>query len=68
MQPLSIVGQGATLLAERLVPELDGRVATIERLPDGPSQTPDASASFGIAPDGSWVGTGDDCSLGTLLD
>jgi molybdopterin synthase catalytic subunit len=79
MQTLGLVGSGAATAAERLAAELDGRVATVEPLPDrgasadrpvGPGIAADADAAgaFGVGPDGSWVGAGDDRSLRDLLD
>jgi molybdopterin synthase catalytic subunit len=69
MRTLSVVGPGATELTARLVPELDGRVATVERLPDGDAgKPPDAAAAYGLGPDGSWVGAGADRPLDDLLD
>jgi molybdopterin synthase catalytic subunit len=69
MRTLNVVGPGATELTGRLVSELDGRVATVERLPTSDAgRPPDAAAAYGVAPDGSWVGAGADRSLATLLD
>ncbi|MFB6157304.1 MAG: molybdopterin synthase [Haloferacaceae archaeon] len=69
MRVLNVVGPGATELTARLVPELDGRVATVERLPDGGAdRSPEAAAAYGLGPDGSWVGAGADRSLDGLLD
>ncbi|SEP30841.1 molybdopterin synthase catalytic subunit [Halogranum amylolyticum] len=70
MQTLSIVGPAADRLAERLAPRLDGRVATVERLPERTDGT-DADGvdgSFGLGDDGAWVGAGEHRSLGDLLD
>ena len=70
MQTLSIVGPAADRLAERLASRLDGRVATVERLPDRESgpETDGVDGAFGLVDDGSWVGAGADRSLTDLLD
>ncbi|EJN58196.1 molybdopterin synthase [Halogranum rubrum] len=70
MQLLSLVGPAADSLAERLAPRLDGRVATVERLPnrEGGTDTDGVDGAFGLADDGAWVGAGDDRSLTDLLD
>ncbi|MFC4359654.1 molybdopterin synthase [Halobium salinum] len=79
MQTLGLVGPDAAALAERLVPRLDGRVATVEPLPDrgedasrpaAPGLAPGSAAAgaFGVGPDGSWVGAGEDRSLADTLD
>ncbi|WP_101294188.1 molybdopterin synthase [Halegenticoccus soli] len=70
MQVLSLVGSDAAEVAARLVPRLDGRVATVDRLPetDSGAKMPGTAASFGLAPNGSWVGAGADRSLSDLLD
>ncbi|AFK19642.1 molybdopterin synthase [Haloferax mediterranei ATCC 33500] len=77
MQVFGIVGAGATTLCERLAPQLDGRVATIESLPSGAteaetpesvSETDAVSVAYGLAPNGNWVGTGEGRDLDGLLD
>ncbi|KTG08908.1 molybdenum cofactor biosynthesis protein MoaE [Haloprofundus marisrubri] len=68
MRPLCVVGPGATTLTERLAARLDGRVVTVERLPDGSDPAPDSAASYGLADDGVWVGAGRDRSESDLLD
>ncbi|WP_224448553.1 molybdopterin synthase [Haloprofundus salilacus] len=68
MRTLCVVGPGATALTERLAARLDGRVATVERLPDGSDPEPDSAASYGLADDGVWVGAGRDRSRDDLLD
>ncbi|WP_224333709.1 molybdopterin synthase [Haloprofundus halobius] len=68
MRTLCVVGPGATTLTERLASRLDGRVATVERLPDGSDPAPDSAASYGLADDGVWVGAGRDRSRDELLD
>jgi molybdopterin synthase catalytic subunit len=69
MQTLGVVGDDAPDLLERLVPQLDGRVATVEPLPESreTSETT-ASATYTLGPDGRWRGSGDDRSLSELLD
>lgn len=69
MRTISVLGSGASELVGRLVPELDGHVATVERLgPADAGPPPDAHSAYGLAPDGSWVGAGADGSLDALLD
>ncbi|QCJ45796.1 molybdopterin synthase [Haloprofundus sp. MHR1] len=68
MRTLCVVGPGATTLTERLAARLDGRVATVERLPDGSDPAPDSAASYGLSDDGVWVGAGRDRSRDELLD
>jgi molybdopterin synthase catalytic subunit len=79
MQTLGLAGSGAAAAAERLADRLDGRVATVEPLPDrgasaerpvgpGIADGTDAAGAFGIGPGGSWVGAGEDRSLSDLLD
>ncbi|ELZ92912.1 bifunctional molybdopterin-guanine dinucleotide biosynthesis protein MobB/MoaE [Haloferax mucosum ATCC BAA-1512] len=77
MQVFGIVGAGATTLCERLASELDGRVATVESLPDGAtereatgvgSETKAVAAAYGLGADGNWVGTGDSRNFDDLLD
>ncbi|ELZ79309.1 bifunctional molybdopterin-guanine dinucleotide biosynthesis protein MobB/MoaE [Haloferax gibbonsii ATCC 33959] len=71
MHVLGIVGAGATTLCDRLAAQLDGRVATVESLPESatePKSTDGAAAAYGLSPDGNWVGTGDDRDLDDLLD
>ncbi|WP_058825950.1 molybdopterin synthase [Haloferax sp. Q22] len=71
MHVLGIVGAGATTLCDRLAAQLDGRVATVESLPESatePESTDSAAAAYGLSPDGNWVGTGDDRDLDGLLD
>ncbi|KAB1197967.1 MULTISPECIES: molybdopterin synthase [Haloferax] len=71
MYVLGVVGPGATVLCERLAPKLDGRVATVESLPGTARQsetTDGVSGSYGLTPDGDWMGGGDDRTLDSLLD
>ncbi|MFB6160356.1 MAG: molybdopterin synthase [Haloferacaceae archaeon] len=69
MHTVGVVGPGAAELVGRLVPELDGRVATVERVDEGRAEGPPAAAaSYGLSPDGSWVGAGDGRTLEDLLD
>jgi molybdopterin synthase catalytic subunit len=69
MHTVGVVGPGATEVVGRLVPELDGRVATVERVDeDAADGSPEAAASYGLSPDGSWVGAGDGRTLDDLLD
>ncbi|WP_224267944.1 molybdopterin synthase [Haloprofundus salinisoli] len=68
MRTLCVVGPDATTLTERLAARLDGRVATVERLPDGSDPAPDSAASYGLSDDGIWVGAGRDRSRDELLD
>ncbi|GAB6860494.1 molybdopterin synthase [Haloplanus litoreus] len=68
MQTLNIVGPGAVELADRLVPRLDGRVATVETLPETAARDTDAGAAYGLSDDGSWLGAGDGRTLDGLLD
>jgi molybdopterin synthase catalytic subunit len=68
MKTLNIVGPGAVDLADRLVPRLDGRVATVETLPETAARDTDAGAAYGLSADGSWIGAGDGETLPDLLD
>ena len=68
MKTLNIVGPGAVDLADRLVPRLDGRVATVETLPETAARDTDAGAAYGLSTDGSWIGAGDGETLPDLLD
>ncbi|ADE02555.1 molybdopterin synthase [Haloferax volcanii] len=71
MHVLGIVGAGATTLCDRLAAQLDGRVATVESLPESatePESTDGVAAAYGLSPDGNWVGSGDDRDLDGLLD
>ncbi len=70
MQVLGVVGSDATDLLDRLIPRLDGRVATVEPLPDAEASVDEttADAVYALGSDGTWVGTGDGQSLPTLLD
>lgn len=71
MQPLGVVGPGASDLLARVAARLDGRVATVERRSETTadrSAAPGPDASYGLAADGSWVGDGEDRSLDDLLD
>jgi molybdopterin synthase catalytic subunit len=68
MKTLNIVGPGAVELADRLVSRLDGRVATVETLPETAARDTDAGAAYGLSPDGSWIGAGDGRDLPGLLD
>jgi molybdopterin synthase catalytic subunit len=68
MKTLNLVGPGAVDLADRLVPRLDGRVATVETLPETAARDTDAGAAYGLSADGSWIGAGDGHTLSDLLD
>jgi molybdopterin synthase catalytic subunit len=68
MKTLNLVGPGAVELADRLVPRLDGRVATVETLPETAARDTDAGAAYGLSDDGSWIGAGDGRTLDDLLD
>mgnify|MGYP000220399519 CR=1 FL=1 len=68
MKTLNLVGPGAVELADRLVPRLDGRVATVETLPETAARDTDAGAAYGLSADGSWIGAGDGETLPDLLD
>ena len=68
MKTLNLVGPGAVDLADRLVPRLDGRVATVETLPETAARDTDAGAAYGLSADGSWIGAGDGETLPDLLD
>ncbi|MFB6102460.1 MAG: molybdopterin synthase [Haloplanus sp.] len=68
MKTLNLVGSGAVDLADRLVPRLDGRVATVETLPETATRDTDAGAAYGLSADGSWIGAGDGRTLDGMLD
>jgi len=68
MKTLNLVGPDAVDLADRLVPRLDGRVATVETLPETAARDTDAGAAYGLSADGSWIGAGDGRTLTDLLD
>ena len=70
MRAARVVGHDATAAVARIAPELDGSVATVERLDPGTPRTapPAADAAYGLAADGSWVGAGENRSLADLLD
>ncbi|MFB6195901.1 MAG: molybdopterin synthase [Haloplanus sp.] len=68
MKTLNLVGPGAVDLADRLVPRLDGRVATVERLPETATRDTDAGAAYGLSAGGSWIGAGDGRTLDDMLD
>jgi len=68
MKTLNLVGPDAVDLADRLVPRLDGRVATVETLPETAARDTDAGAAYGLSHDGSWIGAGDGQTLTGLLD
>ena len=68
MQTLCVVGPEAADLVERLVPKLDGRTATVERLAAGETDPPRSGGSFGLTDDGLWVGAGEGRSARDLLD
>jgi len=68
MKTLNLVGPGAVDLADRLVPHFDGRVATVETLPETAARDTDAGAAYGLSSDGSWIGAGDGQTLADLLD
>jgi molybdopterin synthase catalytic subunit len=68
MKTLNIVGPGAIDVADRLVPRLDGRVATVETLPETAARDTDAGAAYGLSTDGSWIGAGAGETLPDLLD
>ncbi|ESS05637.1 MAG: molybdopterin synthase [uncultured archaeon A07HB70] len=70
MRAARVVGPDASAAAARIAPALDGSVATVERLePDAPRTPPPAAdAAYGLAPDGSWVGAGEDRTVADLVD
>ncbi|MFB6255475.1 MAG: molybdopterin synthase [Haloplanus sp.] len=68
MKTLNLVGSDAADVADRLVPRLDGRVATVETLPETAARDTDAGAAYGLSPDGSWIGAGAGRDLPDLLD
>jgi molybdopterin synthase catalytic subunit len=68
MKTLNLVGPDAVDLADRLVPRLDGRVATVETLPETAARDTDAGAAYGLSASGSWIGAGDGWTLTDLLD
>jgi molybdopterin synthase catalytic subunit len=68
MKTINLVGPDAVDLADRLVPRIDGRVATVETLPETAARDTDAGAAYGLSRDGSWIGAGDGRSLTDLLD
>jgi len=68
MKTLNLVGPDAVEVADRLVPRLDGRVATVETLPETAARDTDAGAAYGLSPNGSWIGAGDGRDLPDLLD
>ncbi|WP_410766397.1 molybdopterin synthase [Haloferax sp. DFSO60] len=71
MHILGIVGADATTLCERLATRLDGRVATLESLPDAETDDEPPSgvdAAYGISPNGQWVAAGDERPLDELID
>lgn len=70
MQVLSLVGEDTAALAERLAPRLDGRTATVDRRSESNAgtDTDGTDGTFGLAPNGAWVGAGEDRSLVDLLD
>jgi molybdopterin synthase catalytic subunit len=68
MKTLNLVGPDAVDLADRLVPELDGRVATVESLPETATRETEAGAAYGLSNGGSWLGAGSGQRLEDLLD
>jgi molybdopterin synthase catalytic subunit len=68
MKTLNLLGANAVDLADRLAPRLDGRVATVENLPETATRDTEAGAAYGLSADGSWIGAGDGRALDDLLD
>jgi molybdopterin synthase catalytic subunit len=68
MKTLNIVGPDAVVLADRLVPRLDGRVATVETLPETAARDTEAGAAYGLSAGGSWIGAGDGETVDGLLN
>jgi molybdopterin synthase catalytic subunit len=68
MRTINVVGPEAVDLVDRLVRRLDGRVATVEALPETAARDTDAGAAYGLSPDGSWIGAGDGRDLRDALD
>jgi molybdopterin synthase catalytic subunit len=75
MRTFGIVGPGAGDLCARVVPRLDGRVATFDATEplDGDGRDPAADTgragdAYRVGPDGSWAARGTDRSLDALLD
>jgi molybdopterin synthase catalytic subunit len=69
MQVCSVVGPDASSLVDRLASAFEGRVATVERLPEtaGPEH-PAAAAAYGLSASGAWMGAGEEQTLEALLD
>ncbi|GAB3698579.1 molybdopterin synthase [Halorubrum pallidum] len=69
MQPISILGPDAPVLAESLVDRLDGRVAVVDARSATEIRTElGADTEFTLAADGSWSGSGRADGLDDLLD
>jgi molybdopterin synthase catalytic subunit len=68
MKTFNLVGPGAVDLADSLAPRLDGRVATVESLPETATRDTETGAAYGLSADGSWIGAGDGRDLEGLLD
>jgi molybdopterin synthase catalytic subunit len=73
MYTLSVVGTGADDLLARLVPRLEGRVATVGRTEEaterpGPAAVEGAADGFALDGEGGWVGGGGDRRLDGLLE
>ncbi len=68
MQPLSILGPGASDIVDQLAAELSGRVAVLECEAVEKTGSGDAEARFTVAPDGEWTGTGRNRDLDGFLE
>ncbi len=79
MQPISIVGAGATSFAGELADRLEGRIAVVEcerEVTDGGAAAPETTktatgepeTAISLAADGSWAGSGTVDGLDDLLD
>ncbi|RYJ13761.1 molybdopterin synthase [Halogeometricum borinquense] len=70
MHVLGAVGPGATALLERIIPHLDGRVATVESgdWNDEPTPLSDVETAYTLGDDGSWRASGTERPLERVLD
>lgn len=68
MQPLSVLGPGASDVVDRLTAELTGRVAVVERNPVETIGSEDAEARYTLGPGGDWTGAGQNRDLDDFLE
>jgi len=68
MQPLSVLGSDAALLADVLATRLDGRVVLVDETPEEVDSSGDFDAEVRLAADGTWRATGEDADFDDLLD